>query len=199
MNARAALASLFAATRGLVSAQPDLSAFVGADLDGLDCTPPEPHRLAVTNRPAALLPRAGPATAGLCRAIAAAAPHLDWRQSYTRAEVGAHYLENYGWFNIVSPEGPYLSDRIRVSVGYWERGLSYPQHRHPPEEIYCVLAGGARFESEGRAPVAAGPGALIRHAPDQRHGFSMQDTPLLAIAFWKGPDLLKTSTLEPAA
>ena len=192
-----ALANLLIATRNLVSTTPALLDFSAGTLDGLAYARPAPRALPVTDRLPMLMPLAGPATAELTFAVLAAAPHLDWQQSYSEAQVGAHYLANYGWFNLVSPDGPYATDAIRISFGYWEQGLTYPQHRHAPEELYCVLAGGARFASEGRAPVEAAPGTLIHHEPNQLHGFEMHTAPLLAVAFWKGSGLLDISTLDP--
>ncbi|MDQ2092220.1 dimethylsulfonioproprionate lyase family protein [Marimonas arenosa] len=191
-----ALATLLLATRTLVSATPALGAFVGDRLERLDYNRPEPRALPVTDRLPALMSLAGPQTIELTFSVLAAAPHLCWQQSYSEDQVGAHYLANYGWFNLVAPDGPYATDALRVSVGYWEQGLSYPQHHHAPEEIYCVLAGGARFDSAGRAPIEAAPGTLVHHAPNQSHGFSMRAAPLLAMAFWKGDGLSDISTLD---
>lgn len=138
-------------------------------------------------------------TAPIVKAIFQVAHHLCWRQSYSEAQVGAHHLANYGWFNIVSPEGPYLSDTLRISVGFWNKGLSYPAHRHAPEEIYCVLAGHARFETEGRAPVEAQAGTLIHHPANILHGIEMPTAPLLAMAFWRGEALCAPSRIGRAA
>ena len=193
-----ALATLLLATRNLVSATPALSDFVGDGLERLAYIRPSPRDLPITDRLVALMPMAGPNTAELTFATLAAAPHLTWQQSYTEAQVGAHFLANYGWFNLVSPDGPYATDALRVSVGYWEQGLTYPPHRHAPEEIYCVLAGSARFDTEGRDPVMATPGTLIHHTPNHLHGFSMADAPLLAVAFWRGNNLTAPSHLDPA-
>ena len=102
----------------------------------------------------------------------------------------------YGWFDLVSPDGPYATQALRVSVGYWEQGLTYPSHAHAPEEIYCVLAGSARFQAAGRDDILATPGTLIHHAPGQMHGFAMETQPLLAMAFWKGSGLTDISHFE---
>jgi len=191
-----ALAPLLAASRDLVAAVPTLAEFTEDRLDGLPYRDVDPAHLPVTATLAERMPAPGPATAALTRAIVAAAPHVRWDQSYTEAEVGAEYLANYGWFNVVSPSGPFVSPRIRVSVGFWGRGLNYPQHRHEPEEIYGGLAGEARFETAGRAAREAGPGDLVHHPPGIVHGFEMRESALLVIAFWKGADLLARSTLE---
>lgn len=140
-----------------------------------------------------------PKTAALTETILAAAHKLHWMQSYSEAQVGRHFLDRYAYFNLISPEGPFQSDDIRVSVGYWGKGLTYPEHRHAPEEIYCVLAGGAVFRSGADVPVSAKPGDLIHHPPNLPHSMDMTDSGLLALAFWQGEHLLQPSLLGAEA
>ena len=186
-------------TARLVAGNSAIARLVAAPIDALPFQALAPRTLpAVSALKKARLDTA-PETAPLTRAILDAADELHWQQSYTKAQVGAHHLANYGWFNIVSPKGPFASPDLRISVGYWARGLTYPRHRHLPEEIYCVLAGGARFLTEGRPPVEGRPGTLIHHPPDILHGFELPDAPLLAMAFWRGQDLLHPSRFGDAA
>ena len=190
-----ALHALMAETRARVAVTPVLAGFVGEALDGdLPFAPPPPVRL-----PAVTLVDALETEDPLARAVIAAASALRWQQSYTAADgFDADYLARYGWFNLVSPEGVFLSDRIRVSVGYWGTGLHYKEHWHAPEEMYLVLAGGARFHSAGRPPFDAKPGDIVHHAPNQKHAIDMVPGPLLAMAFWKGAALMAKSGLKGA-
>lgn len=61
-------------------------------------------------------------------------------------------------------------------------GCSYPEHSHPPQEIYLPIAGGGQWRyggaSDYRAPDPAG---LIYNRPNDVHGIVAEDTPLLAI------------------
>lgn len=143
-------------------------------------------------------PEATAATQPVRDAVLAAAPHLHWRQSYTLDDPGfdAHYLANYGWFNLIAPSGPFVCEDLRLSVGYWGQGLHYPRHWHEPEEIYLTLAGSATFISEGRAPVDGGPGTTICHYSNQPHAANIWSSPLLAAAFWRGRGLEAKSGLE---
>ncbi|MDU8927221.1 dimethylsulfonioproprionate lyase family protein [Alisedimentitalea sp. MJ-SS2] len=191
-----ALATLLLATRNLVSTRPEIADFVGDRLEHLGYTRPDPRDLPITDRLMDLMPQAGPDTTELTFAVLAAAPHLEWQQSYDQDQVGADFLNGYGWFNLVSPDGPYSTDSLRISVGYWEQNLTYPPHRHAAEELYCTLAGSARFETEGRDPLIATPGTLIHHSSNQLHSFSMPDAPLLAMAFWRGDNLTAPSLLD---
>lgn len=189
MTPENALNGLMTETRAYCAMRRDLAGFVGTAFDDLPLALPRPRDLPVTERLDLLMMQAGPETAALTFAVLAAAPHLEWQQSYSEAEVGADYLAHYGWFNLVAPDGPFRTDALRVSVGVWGQGLRYPRHWHQPEEIYAVLSGGARFDAEGRAPVEAGPGTHIHHPSNLPHAMEMHSAPLMAMAFWKGGGL----------
>ncbi|MEM7438463.1 MAG: dimethylsulfonioproprionate lyase family protein [Pseudomonadota bacterium] len=199
MNVHPTLHALRAALRGYAQTQaPDIDAFCG-DLMAADHaqeTLPA-HQLPGAVELQANPPKAAPATQSLLDAILAAAPHVQWRQSYTNADDGidANHLNHYAWFNLIAPSGPFVSTDLRVSVGYWGRGLTYPRHRHEPEEIYLTVAGCATYTSEGRAPVVGGPGTTICHYSNQPHAATFFDAPLLAAAFWRGHGLEDKSVI----
>lgn len=199
MTPRAAYHALLDQTRALVADTSSLREFVGDAMECLHYTPRPPRSLPVIPQITACTARTAVATAPLSDTIREVAPLLHWEQTYSEAQVGAHFLANYGWFNLVSPEGAFVNADMRVSVGYWAKGLVYPGHRHPPEELYCVLAGGGRFQTEGRPPVEAGPGTLVHHPPNIFHGMALHSEPLLAMSFWKGEALLAASALGPTA
>ncbi|UWQ27850.1 dimethylsulfonioproprionate lyase family protein [Leisingera sp. M523] len=204
------LTQLAARTEGL--------AWFAARMRDLPLIETEPHRLPVCNRVAELVhagSQSGPShgrsdcappagrdphdsacTLPVVQALVDALHALRWQQSYTKADgFSRDWLDNYGWVNLVSPEGLYQSDEMRLSIGYWGAGQHYDEHSHAPEETYLILAGQARFHSEGRAAQDAGPGDTIHHAPHQKHAIDMVPGPLLAAAFWRGEDLLKKSDL----
>ena len=126
----------------------------------------------------------------LIRAIYNARLNLKWQQSYT-AEDGfdEHYLNHWGWFNLISPDGPLKSEKIRIPFAYWGEGLDYKEHWHEPEETYFVLAGRANFYSEGVPARVCGADDVIHHYSNQHHRIQMQPGPLLAMAIWEGQNL----------
>ncbi len=193
------LDALLGEMRLAVAADPALAAFAGAALAGpLRRRALVPETLPAAAQIAGQAAHASEATAPLARAIAEAVPALVWRQSYTAEEVGAEFLAGYAWANLVSPEGPFLSDEIRLSIGTWAAGLAYPRHWHAPEEMYLVIAGRAVFERDGAADRAVGPGDTAYHAPNEPHAARMQPGPLLAMAIWKGPALTRSPDLDGA-
>jgi len=196
-DAEAALRALLTAARAQIADDPAMARFAEGVLpEDPALTLPEPLLLPPVAHLAAHAALAAPLTRPLAEAILAAAPHLRWLQSYDAEEVGAHFLAHYAWFNLVSPEGPFLADAIKISVGFWGAGLHYPRHWHEPAEIYCVIAGGARFLSEGQPDAYLGPGGIREHAPNDPHSAAMEREPLVAMALWKGAGLVAKSTLD---
>jgi hypothetical protein len=151
---------------------------------------PDPQSLPMCDQLCGCIEEASVETLPLVRAIVAASPLLRWQQSYTCDDgFDAHYLDNYGWFNLVSPDGPFLDEKNRVSVGFWGRGLHYKEHWHEPEELYIPLAGQAIFHSHGAPARECGPGAMVVHHSNQPHSIDMLPGPLLAMALWRGTNL----------
>lgn len=181
------------------SQAPDVFAFCGeALLEGHEETIPTINLSPVIERLPNLSPHTALATEAIFKAVLSAAPHVQWQQSYTANDPGidAEHLANYGWFNLIAPSGPFKSNKLRLSIGYWEKGLSYPVHWHEPEEIYLTVAGSALYLSEGKAPVRGGAGATICNYSNQPHAAEFDEMPLLAAAFWRGDNLEAKSTLE---
>ncbi|MFW8595700.1 dimethylsulfonioproprionate lyase family protein [Cribrihabitans neustonicus] len=192
--ARLAFDRTLAAARGLHAALPAMAAFQ-----------PWPDDLTWAGRAAAHVPGAellaydpgqaaasGPAAAevrALQETLAALAPYAEWRLTYTEAEVGADFLRRFGWFELAGPTGHFHSEQIRMTVGYWGRGLDYPWHQHGPEELYCVLSGHATFLAEGEAPLVLTPGDTRLHGANQPHAMVTGDEPVLCFVLWRGEGL----------
>lgn len=133
--------------------------------------------------------RASDVTAPLVQSLLALADHAKWNHSYTEDEVGAAFLANYGWFELIGPHGHFRSDRSRIMFGYWGSGLWYDWHHHQSAELYVTLAGGATFLTEGRDPRNCVPGDIHEHKPMQNHAMQVNKDPIFAMAVWKGDGL----------
>lgn len=134
-------------------------------------------------------------THAMVQRIVDLAADLPWQQTYTEAQVGKHYLQNYGWFNLLSPDGLFESHSLRISIGVWLKPIFYQEHRHEPEEDYVILAGGGLFRSEGGSDRICGVGDIVHHVSNQSHSIDMADSDLLALALWRGGDLMRRATL----
>ena len=125
-----------------------------------------------------------------CDAIRDLTDYANWQLTYTVEEVGQDFLDRYGWFELVGPEGHYRSDQIRAYIAYWGENLFYPWHLHEAEELYYILAGEALFEAEGELPVMLRPGDIRIHSSNQPHQMTTGDSPVLTLVLWRGAGLL---------
>jgi len=160
---------------------------------------PWPDDLRFTDRAARILPavshvqnapgEASAQTRPLCAALIDVAPHVEWRHTYTEAEVGADFLARFGWFELAGPTGHFHSHQARITIGYWGPGLHYDWHEHPPEELYTVVSGSALFLADGEAPVTLGPGGTRFHKSAQRHAMITDESPILTLVYWRGDQL----------
>ena len=128
-------------------------------------------------------------TARLHNAIIALAPHVEWRHTYTEAEVGADFLSRYGWFELAGPEGHFHSEQTRMTVGFWGNGLHYDWHQHRAEELYCVLSGRAVFMAGNRPKRTLRAGQFQAHGSNEPHAMITVGQPLLAFVIWRGEGL----------
>lgn len=120
--------------------------------------------------------------------LKALAPCLSW---YTRSDTtgtgSPNFPDGHGNAIIVGPDGPAVSSDLWVGVSLLAPEVRYPDHTHPPEELYLVLSDGdfRNAETEWTKP---GIGGLFHNPPGIVHAMRSTDKPLLAV--W---------TLVPAA
>jgi Dimethlysulfonioproprionate lyase len=139
---------------------------------------------------------AAPRTKALVEAIAALADELDWRQSYTRADFGQRFLDNYGFSEWIGERGAFTSEAIACGVLLLGPDTEYPAHSHEAEELYLPLAGHAFWragESDWRLREA---GEWIHHPAWTIHAMRTGAEPLLAAYFWRAGDLSAKSRIE---
>jgi len=135
-------------------------------------------------------------TAGLVSILLQTATSMAWRQTYTVTEVGADFLENYGWTEIIGQHGPLASESIACGFLLLGPSTLYPRHRHEADEIYLPLAGRAAWQrGDGRWREQA-PGSLIHHGSGEPHAMLTHSRPLLALYLWRSADLSQRSRLD---
>ena len=175
------------AARHVHQSHSGLSAF-GAWPDDL-----EPTDLAAHSIPAVELVQnteipADAATQTLTNAIKASAHLAHWQQTYTEEEVGADFLNRYGYYELFGPTGHFRSNQLRGYVAYWGAGLDYDWHSHQAEELYLTLAGGAVFRVEGEE-CFVGPNQTRQHGSWQSHAMTTTDQSILTFVLWRGDGL----------
>ena len=132
----------------------------------------------------------------LVEAFRAVSPQIGWRRTYSEDEVGADFLNRYGYAELFGPEGHFHSDQLRGYLAYWGEGLYYDWHRHEAEEIYFILSGGAEFHSQDRESIYAKPGDTIYHKAWQPHAMTTHAEPVLTFVLWRGEGMADVPRMD---
>jgi len=120
-------------------------------------------------------------------ALADIAQRLLWRQRRGAAAVGEPFLSGHANATIIGPDGLEASSEVWIGVSLLAPSVTYPDHRHPPEEVYVVLSPGEWRQNANhwRQP---GIGGIVYNPPDILHAMrAPPDAPLLATwCLWLG-------------
>ena len=128
------------------------------------------------------------------RCFLAVEPMADWQQNsnYTAASIGPAFLDGYGYVEILGPGRVLDCADARLGFLLLAPGLTYPEHAHPAEEVYHVVAGTAGWwQDDASGDSEPGwrlrpPGAIIHHRPHVRHAMRTSGEALLALYAWGG-------------
>lgn len=119
-------------------------------------------------------------------AIIAAGPAATWRETYKGTHLGPDFMDRFGCYCIIGQGGPFSAPGYAAFMVYMPAGLDYPDHHHPAEEMYVVLAGQAEFRLAGAAPRIGAPGDHIFHPSMAPHAMTTHEHPVLALVLWRG-------------
>lgn len=172
------------AARQLHQAHPDLSAF-GAWPTDLTATRLQPSHIPAVDLVSNFDAGGSDQTRALSDTIKATAHLAHWKLTYTEDEVGADFLQRYGYYELFGPTGHFHSTQLRGYVAYWGAGLHYDWHSHQAEELYLTLAGGAVFRVAGDE-CFVGPNQTRHHESWQSHAMTTTDQPILTFVLWRG-------------
>ena len=71
---------------------------------------------------------------------------------------------------------------VNVGLLYLASGESYPEHQHPPQELYLTITGDADWRYGGSEHyVRRAPGSVLYNYPGDLHGIRANNEPLLAM------------------
>ena len=118
-------------------------------------------------------------------AFEAVAPNLQWARSQRPGSAAFH--DGHSNTEILGPAGLAPSTDVVLGASLLAPGVTYPDHTHPPEEVYLVLSTGDWFN-----PYAGwytpGAGGAVHHPPGIVHAMRAGPEPLLAVwCLWTGP------------
>ena len=122
----------------------------------------------------------------LASALAELSPDLAWRRRKGAEKESANFFDGHANAVVVGKDGIELRDDVLVGISLMAPQVRYPNHQHPPEEIYVSLAGGAWWK-EGGSWHQPGSGGLVYNEPNVLHAMATDDKPLLAVwCLWLG-------------
>ncbi|TSE04767.1 transcriptional regulator [Mesorhizobium intechi] len=159
----------------------------------------EPHGISGVrhlHRAAELAP---PAAKPLVQWLAEHRDALRWGQTYTEADFGKAFIDNYGWLEVFGTRGHFANDEVAAGLLILGPEIVYPDHHHVAEEIYIPLTGGAEWRmGEGGFRVREA-GEVVHHASNVNHAMRTGKEPLLALYIWRGGPLAQKSTVTGTA
>ncbi|MGH6855075.1 MAG: dimethylsulfonioproprionate lyase family protein [Aestuariivirga sp.] len=122
----------------------------------------------------------------LSLALAKLASDLVWRRRKGAETESRNFFDGHANAVVVGPDGLEMRKDVLLGISLMAPKVRYPDHRHPPEEVYVSLAGGAWWK-EGKDWHWPGSGGLIYNEPNVLHAMKTDEDPLLAIwCLWIG-------------
>jgi hypothetical protein len=131
----------------------------------------------------------------LLAALVEAHDALDWRQTYSAEDMGADFLDNYGWVEVFGTRGHFECDAMAGGFLVLGPETFYPDHHHVAEEIYIPLTGGSLWSKDGAPFALRAQAELIHHPSDIWHAVRTAAEPLVALYLWRGGPLAQKSIL----
>ncbi|MEQ9639907.1 MAG: dimethylsulfonioproprionate lyase family protein [Alphaproteobacteria bacterium] len=122
---------------------------------------------------------AAPAVARHAAALGALTPRLAWHRRDGAEQVGPAFYAGHANAIVVGRGGLEPRADVLIGISLLAPTVAYPEHRHPPEEVYLVLSPGEWRQEDGpwHAP---GPGGIVHNRPGIRHVMRAGAAPLLA-------------------
>jgi hypothetical protein len=124
---------------------------------------------------------------------------LRWGQTYTPADFGQHFIDNYGWLEVFGTRGHFANDQMAGGLLILGPNIVYPDHHHVAEEIYIPLTGGTEWRKGEGGFVPRAAGEVIHHPSNVNHAMRTGAEPLLALYLWRGGPLAARSTITGKA
>lgn len=190
MNRSSELETFFNATADALAAAnlPDAARrvadrIVDAGRTPSDATFPEPCELPVCTYLEAAFDHArahGSTAATLADALRALAPRLCWSRRPRGENDDAAFQSCHANAVVIGEHGLEAREDILIGVSLLAPDTRYPDHRHPPEEIYTVLSPGEWKHNDGPWHTP-GVGGFVHNPPNIIHAMRSGDSPLLAV------------------
>jgi hypothetical protein len=119
-------------------------------------------------------------------ALAEIEEFLNWRQNpnYSDASMGAGYMDNYAYTEIIGPHGFFAGDDFLMGLLLLGPGVHYRDHHHAAPELYWLLTGPSEWRRGNGDFEMHEAGDVIWHEPHVVHATRTGASPLLAVWAW---------------
>ncbi|RAZ89222.1 transcriptional regulator [Mesorhizobium hawassense] len=131
----------------------------------------------------------------LTRFVADRRAALRWGQTYTAADFGQTFIDNYGWLEVFGTRGHFVNEEVAAGLLILGPEIVYPDHHHIAEEIYIPLTGGTEWRMGEGGFHSRDAGEVIHHASNVNHAMRTGKEPLMALYLWRGGPLAQKSTI----
>lgn len=118
---------------------------------------------------------------------------LHWKQSYTAADFGQVFIDNYGFVEMFGTRGHFQSSEMAGGLFVMGPMQHYPSHYHVAEELYIPLTNGSYWMRSGGSFEERSAGEVIVHESNEAHAMETPDAPLIALYIWRNGDLAQKS------
>lgn len=145
--------------------------------------PPAPQQVAACSWLDRALKRdmGGDALNDVARALGTLAPGLSWYDRPDATDTGsANFATGHGNALIVGPDGLVRRPDLWIGVTLLAPHVRYPDHTHPPEELYLALSDG-EFRNAATDWTRLGSGGLFHNPPGILHAMRSGGVPQLAV------------------
>lgn len=123
------------------------------------------------------------------------AREFHWGQTYTAADFGQSFMDNYGWLEVFGTRGHFANDAMAGGFMILGPYIEYPDHHHVAEELYLPMTGGAEYRMGDGPFQQRAAGAVIHHASNVSHAMRTRAEPVLVFYLWRGGPLAARSTI----
>lgn len=155
------------------------------ELNQLSSVDVKPHVLPIASS-VMQVGKTAPTTARIVEVIQQTYRDQQWRQPYKVEDFGIDFFNGTAWFPIADVEGPILYSEGLIEIMLLGPKVTYPNHRHSPEELYMVLAGQVWWEAEDQHACWKYAGEVIHHRPNVVHSIKAGDEAVLILNLWRG-------------
>jgi Dimethlysulfonioproprionate lyase len=122
----------------------------------------------------------GSPAATVAERLAVLAPGLNWARRPGSHCAAPAFRDGHANACIIGPGGVASCERVMIGVSLMAPDLQYPDHRHPPAEVYYSLSPGSWRQGDGPW-VTPSIGGLVYNPSNVVHSMRSSDLPLLAI------------------